>query len=157
MCTNRVSIRFKSFFITLLQFRTTYSMMRSPKFKQLFTMILLLFYMVDSNSAVICGWTQSLCGTQCYSPTQQRCINGIVCGWTQSLCGTHCYSPTQQKCINGIVCGWTQSLCGTQCYSPTQQRCINGIICGWDQSLCGTQCYTPSQQRCRANNVLIKS
>ena len=88
-----------------------------------------------------------VCGPQeqCYEKTVSVCLNGAtVCqGMNAQLCGTECFYPDIQICVNDTItcrnpCN-VQSSASPICYDPSTHGCYDNGVCEHYLS-CGGHC-----------------
>ena len=105
-----------------------------------------------------------LCGTDCYNPSSEICVNdSIQC---INSCNGVCY-PDSQYCYNNtIICNNGELVCDVQiysqydgsspgyhCYDASQMNCYNNTLCRPEWS-CGAACFITYPSKC-ANNEII--
>ena len=113
-----------------------------------------LYYEFYTDRLDVCGPQQ-----QCYDNTITVCLNGTtLCpGANAQLCGTECFDPDKQICVNDII--QCLSSCNGRCYSNAQFCYNNTIICNNNELVCDIQssisplCYDPSRYGCYENGI----
>ena len=105
------------------------------------------------NETTVCqGLNAQLCGTDCFNPDSQTCIDGTI--QCINSCNGTCYSNSQYCYNNTQICNNGESVCdvkqysfstgfppGLTCYNPSQYICSKDILCSPPYT-CGAQCLT---------------
>jgi hypothetical protein len=100
-----------------------------------------------------CPEGEELCGSVCYSPQQEVCLDGILCPVRYKLCGNICFPNyfVSSLIIRGtpcpIICPPGQKLCNQTCYNPIVQTCDHGVLCPQGFFNCNGTC-TPVGTTC---------
>ena len=119
------------------------------------------YYGFNNDNLDVCGPQQ-----QCYDKRVSVCLDETtVCqGMNAQLCGTECFNPDLQICVNDVV--QCLNSCNGACYSNAQYCYNDAIICNNDELVCeiqnsvapywfplGLKCYDPSQYSCYSNTL----
>ena len=95
-----------------------------------------------------------ICGSICFDPTKEICINGTV--RCLNSCNGTCYSNESYCHDNKIICNRRESVCnvskpsislsglsGLTCYDPLWMFCLDSALCE-RQYVCGARCLNYS-------------
>lgn len=117
------------------------------------------------NRATVCRrGNQRLCGTTCYNPDLQTCVNrNVQC---LNSCNGTCYQSWQYCYDNTIICNRWDLVCdvkipvesfsvGRRCYDPSQLSCFDDKLC-YTYSICGTQCMDYYFSVCVNNQTICR-
>ena len=111
------------------------------------------YYTYFSDKLDVCGPQQ-----QCYDNRQSVCLGGTtVCpGLNAQLCGTECYNPDIQACVNDIVqclnpCH-VESSPDPICYNPSTHGCFDNEVCERHLA-CGGHCINDPYTACAHNQT----
>lgn len=118
------------------------------------------------NETTVCeGLNAQLCGTTCFNPDLQDCIDDIV--QCKNSCNGICYLSPQYCYNNEKICNIDELVCdvkkagsffsgaslGLNCYNPSQRSCSNGTLC-YKEHLCGSQCLVDGYSACVKNETI---
>lgn len=117
------------------------------------------------NGIIVCdGLNAQLCGTNCYHPDAQTCVNNVVdC---INSCNGSCYSNSEYCYNDTIICKKNELVCDVQntpngrmslgltCYDPSRTSCLEDMLCD-NENVCGSQCLTDQvHARCVKNQKI---